>query len=100
MEDFYPYIAAGIGALVGVGIALLVLWLLRRKRPHLFVREAVRDTATVAVLIGLAFAILAFAIGSTYFLLWFFYGIAGASIGYGVLTVIRTRGDSKKEKKK
>lgn len=99
MDSYDPLIATLSGAVVGIGLVLLVMWWMRRKRPHLFQRPAVKDTALVWVLVGLAFALVAFVVGTTYFLLWLFYGIAAASIGYGIVVTVRTWKDPKETKK-
>lgn len=95
-EQFYPLIAAALGFAVGIIISLVLIWVLRRRKPHWFAAKEIENTALVSVLIGMAFALLSYAIGSTFFLLYLLYGIAATGIGFGVVTAIRSRRKAKR----
>lgn len=99
------YLASGFGLVVGVAFVAAFLWWSFKKRPEWHLPSRRRDTALTLTITGLAFALLAFPVGRTYFLLWMFYGIALTLIGFGITTAVRTRHEPvevapKKAKKK
>lgn len=90
-EQFYPLVSAGLGLLVGAAVALLALWIARKRKPHWFTKKEMGDTALTVTLIGMAFALLAFPLGATYFLLYLFYGITAIALGFGITHALKER---------
>lgn len=92
-NEITSYIASGSGFIIGVGLVFLLLWFLRRRKPHVFDEAHRRDNAIVYTIVGMVFALTALPFGVSYFLLCLFYGVSAGFLGIAVTTAIRTRKD-------
>lgn len=92
-------LASAFGALVGLLIVAGFFWWSMKKRPHWYVKSAIKDTAFTLTVIALALAMFAIPLGRTYFLLWMIYAVAIALVSFGCYHAVIAHKERKAKKK-